>query len=41
MRYLVGTMSYGIHYFGHPAVLEEYRDSNWIFDADEIYTTSW
>jgi len=33
MRYLVGTMSYGIHYSGHPAVLEGYSDSNWISDA--------
>ena len=40
MRYLVGTMSYGIHYFGHPAVLEGYSDSNWISDADELYATS-
>ncbi|KAK1626703.1 hypothetical protein QYE76_001018 [Lolium multiflorum] len=29
MRYLCGTMSYGIHYSGHPAVLEGYSDSNW------------
>ena len=28
MRYLVGTKSYGIHYSGHPAVLEGYSDSN-------------
>ena len=34
MRYLVGTMSYGIHYSTHPAVLEEYSDSNWISDVD-------
>ena len=40
MRYLVGTMSYGIHYSGHPAVLERYSDSNWISDADELYATS-
>ena len=33
MLYLVGTMSYGIHYSGHPAVLEGYSDSNWISDA--------
>ena len=41
MRYLVGTMSYVIHYSGHPAVLEGYNDSNWISDADELYATSW
>jgi len=40
MRYLVGTMSYGIHYSGHPAVLERYNDSNWISDADDLYATS-
>ena len=40
MRYLAGTMSYEIHYSGHPAVLEGYSDSNWISDADELYTTS-
>ena len=36
MRYLKGTMNYGIHYTGYPRVLEEYSDSNWIVDADEI-----
>ena len=40
MRYLRGTMSYGIHYSGHPAVLEGYSDSNWILDVDELYATS-
>ena len=40
MRYLAGTMSYVIHYSGHPAVLEGYNDSNWISDADELYATS-
>jgi hypothetical protein len=28
MRYLKGTMSYGIHYLGHPKVLEGYSDAN-------------
>src|SRR6185312_11960267 len=40
MRYLVGTMSYEIHYSGHPAMLERYSDSNWISDADDLYATS-
>jgi hypothetical protein len=40
LRYLKGTMSFGIHYFGHPAVLEGYSDLNWIFDIDQIYATS-
>ena len=40
MRYLVGTMSYEIHYSGHPAVLEGYSDSNRISYADELYAMS-
>ncbi|WVZ63197.1 hypothetical protein U9M48_012849 [Paspalum notatum var. saurae] len=39
MCYLKGTMSYGIHYSGHRAVLEGYSDANWISD-DELYATS-
>ena len=38
--YLKGTMTYGIHYTGHPKVLEGYCDANWISDADELYATS-
>jgi len=40
LRYLKGTMSYGIHYIGYPSVLESYCDANWISDADEIYAIS-
>jgi hypothetical protein len=40
MRYLYGTMSYKIHYSGHPAVLEGYSDANWISDIDDIKATS-
>jgi hypothetical protein len=40
LRYLKGTMSYGIHYTGYPRVLEGCCDANWISDADEIYATS-
>ena len=40
LRYLKGTANYGIHYTGHPKVLEGYSDSNWISDADEIKATS-
>ncbi len=40
MHYLKGTASYGIHYTGYPRVLEDYSDSNWISDADEIKATS-
>jgi hypothetical protein len=34
IRYLIGTMSYEIHYSGHPAILEGHSDSNWISNAD-------
>jgi hypothetical protein len=40
MRYLNGTMNYEIHYTGYPRVLEGFRDSNWISDANEIKATS-
>jgi hypothetical protein len=30
MRYLKGTVSYGIHYTGYPRVPEGYCDANWI-----------
>jgi hypothetical protein len=33
-------MSYDIRYTGHPKVLEDYCDANWISDADELYATS-
>ena len=36
MRYLKGTMSYGIRYTGHPKVLEGYCDANWISDAESF-----
>jgi hypothetical protein len=34
MHYLVGTMDYGIYYFGYPTILEGYGDVNWISDVD-------
>ena len=40
MRYLKGTMSYGIRYTGHPKVLEGYCDANWISNTDELYARS-
>jgi hypothetical protein len=40
MRYLVGTMNYGIHYSGDPKVLEGYSDANWISNAYELKATS-
>ena len=35
MRYLKGTMNYGLHYTGYLSVLEGYSDANWLSDADE------
>ena len=40
MKYLRGTMNYGILYSGFLAVLEEYNDDNWISDSNEIKSTS-
>ena len=40
MRYLKGTISYGIRYTRHLKVLEGYCDANWISDVDELYATS-
>ena len=40
LRYLKGTMSYGIHYTRYAMVLEGFYDANWISDADELYATS-
>ncbi|GMI72562.1 cysteine-rich RLK (RECEPTOR-like protein kinase) 8 [Hibiscus trionum] len=40
MRYLKGTINYGIHFSGFPTVLEGYSDANWISDSDEIKSTS-
>jgi hypothetical protein len=33
-------VSYGVHYSGHPVVLEGYSDANWISDVDDIKATS-
>ena len=40
MKYLKGTMNYGILYSGFPAMLEGYNNVNWISDSDEIKSTS-
>ena len=40
LRYLIGTMTYGIHYTGNPRVLEGFCDANWISDVDELYAMS-
>jgi hypothetical protein len=40
MNYLVGTLDYGINYFGYPVILERYKDANWFSNVDEPYATS-
>jgi hypothetical protein len=40
MKYLRGTMNYGIKYSGFPAVLEGYCDANWILGSNETKSTS-
>ena len=40
MKYLRGTINYGILYSGFPVVLEGYNDAKWISDLDEIKSTS-
>ncbi|XP_070013708.1 secreted RxLR effector protein 161-like [Nicotiana sylvestris] len=40
MKYLRGTMNYGIKYSGFLTILEGYSDANWISDSDETKSTS-
>ncbi|XP_039114040.1 uncharacterized protein LOC120249550 [Dioscorea cayenensis subsp. rotundata] len=40
MKYLRGTMNYGIVYSGYLVVLEGYNDTNWISDSNETKSTS-
>lgn len=40
LRYLRGTMNFGILYSGFSAVLEGYSDANWVSDSDETKSTS-
>ncbi|KAG8642561.1 hypothetical protein MANES_12G102533v8 [Manihot esculenta] len=40
MKYLRGTMNYGILYSGFFAVLEGYSDANWISNSNEIKSNS-
>ena len=40
MKYLRGTMNYGILYSGFPAVLGGYSDANWISNSYQIKSTS-
>ncbi|XP_039117954.1 secreted RxLR effector protein 161-like [Dioscorea cayenensis subsp. rotundata] len=40
MKYLRGTMNYGILYSGYPTVLEGYSGANWISNSNETKSTS-
>jgi hypothetical protein len=40
LRYLKGTINFGLSYCGYPTVLERYCDANWIFDSNEAKPTS-
>ena len=40
LRYLKGTINYGLHYNGNPSVIEGYCDANWISDTEESLATS-
>ncbi|XP_071940012.1 uncharacterized protein [Coffea arabica] len=40
MKYLRGTMNFGILYSGFPNVLEGYSDANWISDPNDTKSTS-
>ncbi|KAK9723642.1 hypothetical protein RND81_05G015100 [Saponaria officinalis] len=40
LKYLRGTMEWGLDYSKTPRVLEGYCDANWVSDNDEIHSTS-
>jgi hypothetical protein len=40
LRYLKGTINFGLSYCDYPTVLEGYCDANWISDSDEVKPTS-
>ena len=40
LKYLRGIINYGLYYSGFPRVLEGFSDTNWIFDSDEMKSTS-
>ncbi|KAL4203712.1 hypothetical protein AMTRI_Chr01g129360 [Amborella trichopoda] len=40
LQYLKGTVDYGLHYVGEPAVLEGYNYANWITVSDQSMSTS-
>ncbi|WJZ95597.1 hypothetical protein VitviT2T_014356 [Vitis vinifera] len=40
LKYLRGTINYGLCYSGFPSVLEGFSDAHWILDSDEMKSTS-
>ncbi|RVW43650.1 Retrovirus-related Pol polyprotein from transposon TNT 1-94 [Vitis vinifera] len=40
LKYLRGTINYGLCFSGFPSVLEGYSDANWISNSDEMKSTS-
>ncbi|CAM8998355.1 unnamed protein product [Rhodiola kirilowii] len=40
LRYLRGTLEWGLNFRGFPLVLEGYCDANWVTDSDEVSSTS-
>lgn len=40
LKYLRGTINYGLCFSGFPNVLEGFSDANWILDSDEMESTS-
>ena len=40
LKYLGGTINYGLCFSGFPSVLEEFSDANWISNLDEMKSTN-
>ncbi|RVW64279.1 Retrovirus-related Pol polyprotein from transposon TNT 1-94 [Vitis vinifera] len=40
LKYLRGTINYGLCFSGFPSVLKGFSDANWILDSDEMKSTS-
>ncbi|KAL6312557.1 hypothetical protein AAG906_030722 [Vitis piasezkii] len=40
LKYLTGTINYGLCFSGFPSVLEGFSNANWISDLDEMKSTS-
>nr|CAN80986.1 hypothetical protein VITISV_030770 [Vitis vinifera] len=40
LKYLRGTINYGLCFSGFPSVLEGFSDANWISDSDDMKSTS-